>query len=423
MPKFDGRLKLASMEKNTGSGSLPRNKGLLLSRGEYIFNMDNDDALTNTALEEMYTLAKEYDADVVYCEQYYEADANLETRSLTTWNKKAPLVNTPTIETSLLSERLDRLTSFWVTPWTKLIKRKLLIEHQIFFPNIIRDDSIWTWDLVFWSKIFLRVPNAVYIWRNTPTSITRRDRDPRDVINFWLNPVILGVKYLDERLKQVEFFQKNPQKYYDLLIFFIQDSFKHHIFIEARQQLNSYDIFKAVQEKFSENLGEYDVLIPALCSIITHEQSSKDKIAREFRKLQNIFTARIDIWLIPNSEQGDIQFVSTSDDNTSIGRATWVEDKIVYFVQSYAGKLDLVAKATSDGRFDVILRGKDVRDPADRSKRIPYWIDYTKLTINGKVIIDKPTSVWHDKSYKYSLDVKTDEGIVIQAEWLPHINH
>ena len=68
-PKFAGRLKLAKMGKNTGSGSLPRNKGLLLSRGEYIFNMDNDDLLTETALEEMYTLAKKYNVDFVYCER------------------------------------------------------------------------------------------------------------------------------------------------------------------------------------------------------------------------------------------------------------------------------------------------------------------------------------------------------------------
>ena len=147
--KFNGRLKLARMGKNAGSGSLPRNKGILLSRGEYVFNMDNDDALTNTGLEEMYMLAKKYDADVVYCERYYEADADLETRSLTSFHKESTLIDKPMIEPSLLSERLNRLTTYWVTPWTKLIKRKLLIEHQIFFPNIIRDDSIWTWDLIF----------------------------------------------------------------------------------------------------------------------------------------------------------------------------------------------------------------------------------------------------------------------------------
>ena len=71
--KFGGRLTLTKLEENSGSGGLPRNKGLMLSRGEYIFFADADDALTKTALEELYTLAKDYDADLVYCEQNYES--------------------------------------------------------------------------------------------------------------------------------------------------------------------------------------------------------------------------------------------------------------------------------------------------------------------------------------------------------------
>ena len=70
-PKFGGRLTLAKMEKNSGSGALPRNKGLSLAKGEYIQFLDADDTLIPTALEELYTLAKEYDADVVYCEKHF----------------------------------------------------------------------------------------------------------------------------------------------------------------------------------------------------------------------------------------------------------------------------------------------------------------------------------------------------------------
>ena len=55
--KFGGRLKFYSNEKNSGPGA-SRNKGLMLSRGEYIYCLDADDMYTPTALEESYPLAK-----------------------------------------------------------------------------------------------------------------------------------------------------------------------------------------------------------------------------------------------------------------------------------------------------------------------------------------------------------------------------
>ena len=63
--RFGGRLKLTRTIKNTGSGTEPRNLGLTLSRGEYVYFMDNDDAVTPTALDELYALAKKFDADAL----------------------------------------------------------------------------------------------------------------------------------------------------------------------------------------------------------------------------------------------------------------------------------------------------------------------------------------------------------------------
>ena len=61
LEKFGGRLKIYDNKKNLGAGST-RNKGLTLSRGDYIFFIDSDDFITPTALEEMILLMKNYNA-------------------------------------------------------------------------------------------------------------------------------------------------------------------------------------------------------------------------------------------------------------------------------------------------------------------------------------------------------------------------
>jgi len=89
-------------------------------------------------------------------------------------------------------------------------------------------------------------------------------------------------------------------------------------------------------------------------------------------------------------------------------------------IHSCAGKLKVVAKAFVPGQIRLNLLGLDVRNPDDNTERIPYWIDYTKLTVNGAVIFDELTPAWHDKSYRHRIDVAADEEFTIEVEWLPH---
>ena len=223
MPKFNGRLKLYHTEKNTGSGVVARNIGLSKASGEYVYNMDNDDVITTTALEEIYSLAKEYDADVVYCERFFEQDkaGNIKVRVF----QSGDVVEKPTLESFDLKERVQAILDnrYHSTPWLKLVQRNLLIEHEIFFPTLrISDDNIWTQGLVIYAKKILRVPNAIYTWRFNKDSISRVDKTPEEFINYYMNPVILGLKYLDKLMSSHEFFKENPSYRYALLKYFVK---------------------------------------------------------------------------------------------------------------------------------------------------------------------------------------------------------
>ena len=281
IPKFDGRLKLSHMAKNSGCAPYPRNKGLFFSRGEYIYFMDADDTLTKTGLEEMYTLAKDYDADAVYCEKHYEMKADGSNIHLVCYQRGA--VNKPTFQPKDLAERVKKLLQqdIWGTPWSKLVRRKLLTENGIRFQRVRPcDDHLWSLDVLFFSKKFLNVPNATYIWRQTEVSATRGKKTPQQNMNLWLESAILGLKGLDNMLGKLQFFRENSQARYDVLNYFLKKMFFSFAFHFSRN-LQSVTIYEAVKKQFGKNLGEWDVLTAALITLIdSYEKESKKRQER-----------------------------------------------------------------------------------------------------------------------------------------------
>jgi len=265
--KFGGRLKLARMEKNSGNGGPPRNKGLMISRGEYIFNMDADDMLTPTALEELYTLAKNFDADVVHCESHYEMNEDGSNIYLK-YNQREP-VKAPALHSEDLAERVKNLLTndIWGTPWCSLVRRDLLTENEIFFQKVRTcEDHIWTLEILFFAKKFLRVPNAIYLYRITDVSLTRGKRTPQQQMNLWINSAILGLKGLDRSLCKINFFKNIPQARFDVLNYFtvkmILASFGYTL------RLQPFEIYDGIKQEFGDALGEQDVLVAALCTCI-----------------------------------------------------------------------------------------------------------------------------------------------------------
>ena len=417
--KFDGRLTLTKTEENSGGGGLPRNKGITLSRGEYIQFLDADDMLTKTALEEMYTLAKDYNADVVNCEKFYHVDddgTNIRAKSY----QEGKFVSKPTFESEDLKKRVQNIIDdrYLTTTCNKFVRRDLITENEIFFPSLkTSEDNIWTQGLIFYGKKFLRVPNVVYIYRQSEGSSQRAKRTPQQHINFWLNPVLLGLKSLDNLMSRHEFFKANPSLRFALLKKFIDKRFRFTKI--SAQQLSEHVIYTAIKEEFGEKLGDYDVLIPALCSALYDEKKTNDNNAKTILEITSKFTARVDIKFL--STTGDFKIISLSDEKATVEKPAWFNKSgIGYVIQSYAGKLEIVAQATADGQLELDLKGMDVRNPKGKPKRIPYWIDYTKLTVNGEIIFDELTPAWHDKPYAYKMNAKAGEEIKIQVEWLPH---
>lgn len=280
LPKFDGRLHLLSMEKNSGSAPAPRNKGFGFSRGEYIFFMDSDDVITPTALEEMYTLAKKYNADVVYCERYYMstgvgqeflAGIHLADRNV----QRSPFVNKPTIITNDLTKRLQELSErkFWVTPWQRLVQRKLLAENQITFPEIIgSDDVVWCFQILCVAERFLRVPNLCYIRRMYDESFTKSKKSPNKFIRQWGDITIRGLKFADNFMSKLKFFQEHPRQRYEALEILSRATFDP--IAPVCKDLQREEIYNIFLTEFAGSTGDNDVLVSFLCAELCNKKKS-----------------------------------------------------------------------------------------------------------------------------------------------------
>lgn len=430
IPKFGGRLKLLSMEKNSGCAPAPRNKGFLLSRGEYIFFMDSDDTLTKTALEEMYTLAKGYDADVVYCEKYYMStgvgqDYINNIHLADSCIQRPPFVSKPSIITDDLTERIKQLAEkkFWVTPWQRFVSRKLLAENQITFPQIIgSDDVVWCLQVLCCAKRFLRVPNVCYVRRMYDESFTKSKKLPNKFIRQWGDITIRGLKFADNFMSKLKFFQENPAQRYKVIEILSLSTFGP--ITPVCDELSLDEIYNIFLKEFVNTTDENDVLVSFLCTALYNEKktsrNSKNAAQILSHKSQDDITARVDIKLL-SKEQVDFQIVSVSDDKAKVQKPAWFnKGGVGYVIQSYVGIMEIVAKTTADGLIQMSLRGMDIRTPEDNLKRIPYWIYYTKLSVNDKIVFNKIIPVWHDKPYRYKTAVKADTEVKIQVEWLVH---
>lgn len=258
--KFGGRLKLERTLENSGGGAFPRNKGVKLSRGEYLLIVDNDDAITLTALEELYTIAKNFDADVVSCTAYYivpdkfwhnaEFRHQLKPYSYYSGN----LVEEPTLLTNDISARLQLLKygkeKFLWNTWTKLIRRDLIFEHEFNFSKTIIDDIVFTICLLCTAERFLLVPNIVNHYRVREDSISHNKILPEEFIRNYFKAFSTAFRYLDKFLNGREEFRKNS--YVRYLVFEIcWNALVNYYFLQLYENNSAYEFDKILMEEFS----------------------------------------------------------------------------------------------------------------------------------------------------------------------------
>lgn len=133
----------------------------------------------------------------------------------------------------------------------------------------------------------------------------------------------------------------------------------------------------------------------------------------------NIYSeARFDIKNYGN-ETNNIVLLNSNTPFYVISRPQWFTNSegIGYTINSLNKELNLSFKCINDGRLEILFRAIDYRDR--NNNRIPIYIDYTEIEIDGESIIDGSTVLWHDNELCYNKLVKDGQIIKIKLKWRP----
>lgn len=151
----DPRIKV--IHKSNGGQSSARNKGLQLSRGQWIYFLDSDDYIQENCFELFINTTRKYpDIDFVYAGSFASNNSlgqyDIKKKNLPDYINKVSIVNQ-----FFLAKVFD------ATPWNKLIRKDFIIDNKLYFvEGCQQEDELWIFMMSKFAKRVAVVQENTY---------------------------------------------------------------------------------------------------------------------------------------------------------------------------------------------------------------------------------------------------------------------
>ena len=238
--KADSRIQI--FNQNNSGLSASRNRGIELSKGEFVYFIDSDDYLDLNALKELYDLSVKYDPDFIIfklinfddgTDEFYESDY-YEMDCLKDYRNK--LFNYRDVG--------DKIADVAVTAQGKFFKKEVI--SDIRFPEgLIFEDNLFFWKALLKSEKIFYLDKHLYYHRVRQNSITTTSTikfaDSIQIINKIIDLLKENGVYNIFKREFIEMKMKSA-----------------HSRFEAVREEDKKEFYKLLKDDFQKHIDEYE---------------------------------------------------------------------------------------------------------------------------------------------------------------------
>lgn len=262
-----------------------------ISRGKYISFLDSDDVLVPNALETLYDIAEQTNADVLHLENFIVSENRSvirpDIKTFAVCVETGSRVNKPELITEDIGERIIQLTRQRLSGfvWNKFYRRDFLVENDIDFPNLrLGEDSVFFFKFLCLAKRYVRVPNPVYIYRIRQDSLSHKPMPVDEGFYKETKRFLAIMKIYDEFMEGVDFFVKHREFKHMAL-----DSLAmYHIklLLNTCVQQPPHVIEDLLRKELSAELGGNSTLFGYLLNLVCNQQAYLTRLQQTVSELQ-----------------------------------------------------------------------------------------------------------------------------------------
>lgn len=183
----DSRVKV--LHKKNGGQADARNVGLGAAVGEYICYVDSDDFFIDEKVLQLLADNTKGNPDIVHYKnvEWLETDGSI---LPCPYSYDVPTEGRSIVE--IYCDLIDR-DAYYNSAWSKIIRRKLLMDNNIRFEKgIVGEDNEWYYHVVMVAETLVLLDESLYVYRrragSITTSLTEKNlKDQLYVIEKWVN--------------------------------------------------------------------------------------------------------------------------------------------------------------------------------------------------------------------------------------------